>query len=171
MSRTLQATVNVAVDKAATRPAYLLKLGLSTASPIGTTYAATWGSNIIWGGDTYLASGIEVRNLTPTGCLLEFPNGTSDPWLNLASTIGFRNRTIDIYQHYTDLTQSPQADAEYVFSGIMDETTVTDNIRVSVQERSRATAFPVESMAVGKFNFLLPSGSVIQWAGRDIVVR
>ena len=82
MSRTLQATVQTAIGKNATRPAYLLKLGLSDASPISTTYATTWDSNIVWGGDTYLASGIEVRNLTSTGCLVEFPNGSSDPGLN-----------------------------------------------------------------------------------------
>ena len=135
MSRTLPATVSVAVATSATRPAYLLKLGFSAASPIGTTYAATWDTDIIWGGDTYSASGIEVSNLTRSSCVINFPLGTNDSWLSLLNSAGFRGRTVDIYQHYTDTTQSPQADAVLMFSGILDEAVMTDSIRVK-QRRS-----------------------------------
>jgi hypothetical protein len=167
--RTLPATVTTAIAKDATRPAYLLDIGVSAASPIGTTYATTWGADIVWNGQTYLASGIEVTNISRTAATLKMPLGESDPWLALSSD--FRGRSLDIYQHYTDTTQSPQAGAVLIFSGILDEVTLGESMRVTVQEKSRAITFPPEAIGPPKFNYLLPSGSVIRWAGRDIVVR
>jgi len=172
MSRTLPATVSVAIAKDATRPAYLLTLGFSSDSPVGTTYAATWGQNITDSGTTYLASGIEVRNLSRTGCIVEFPIGESDTWLSMLSANGFRGRSISIREHYTDETQSPQAGSVLMFSGIFTgDAVITDKISITANEKSREITFPPESIGPPKFNFLMPSGTIIEWAREKTVVR
>jgi len=171
MSRTLPATVSTAIAKDATRPAYLLRLGFSAASPIGETLAATWGSNISWNGETWLASGIEVRNLNRAAATLEFPLGASDPWLALVTSAGVRGRSVQIYEHYTDTTQSPQTGAVLLFTGIMDDAVMSDSIVVRANEKSRATSFPPEVVGPPKFTYLLKPGDTIEWSGVTIVVR
>ncbi len=164
--RTLPTTVSTAIDKAATRPAYLIRIGFATEKR-----AATWDSNISWNAETWTASGIEVKNLSRIAAILEFPLGVNDPWLALFHAENARGIAINIYQHYTDLTSSPQADAVLMFTGIMDEAVMTDKIRVSVQEKSRVIAFPPDSVGPPKFTHLLKSGTTITWSGDTIKVR
>ena len=133
--------------------------------------AATWDTDITWSAEVWSASGIKVSNLSPVACTLEFPTGEDDPWLALVMADGVRGREVKIYQHYTDETASPQADAVLMFTGIMDEATITDKIRVSVLEKSRTISFPPESVEQPKFNYLLKSGTVIPFNGKTIVVR
>ena len=171
MSRTLPGTVSGAIVKAATRPAYLLRFSFSSASPMVETLVATWDSNISWNGETWLASGVEVKNLSRTAASITMPTGTADPWLAILAADGFRGRQVQIYMHYTDLTASPQAGAVLVFTGIMNEANITDKISLSVQEKSRAISFPPESMGPPKFNYFLQSGTTIEWAGKTVVVR
>ena len=171
MSRTLPATVSTAIAKAATRPAWLLRFSVSTASPIGETLAATWDSNISWNGETWLASGVEVRNLTRTRATVELPLGSGDPWLNLINTQGLRGKQLQIYEHYTDETQSPQAGAVLMFTGIMDTVTMANKATVQVVEISQAIQYPLESVTTDKFTFLLKTGTSIEWSGDTIVVR
>ena len=169
--RTLPTTVTTSITQDATRPAYLLRLGFSNSSPMTETLAATWDSNIIWNGETWLASGVQVKNLTRTSVSLEFPLGENDPWLDIIKVSGTRGRSIKIYQHYTDLTASPQAGAVFMFTGIMDQESMEGSIKVSAQEKSRVTSFPPESVGPDKFNFLLKSGEVIDWNGTTLKVR
>ena len=173
MSRTLPAPVTAAIAKAATRPAYLLHILFTAdgASPTIERRAATWDSAINWNGQTWAASGIDVKNLSRSACNIEFPLGESDPWLALILANGVRGFTVNIYQHYTDLAESPQAGAVLMFTGIMDASVFTDKIIVSAQEKSRVTSFPPESVDQPKFNYLLTSGSVIVWGGGILTVR
>jgi len=171
MSRTLAAPIGTATAKAATRPAYLLRLALENGSPAVDMLAATWSDDISWNGETWSASGIEVKNLTRAACSIEFPLGENDTWSSVIKAGGVRNRAVSIYLHYTDETQSPQANAELIFTGIMDTVAWTDKIVVSAKEKSRVIGFPPESVDDPKFTYLLTSGRVIVWGGGVITVR
>jgi hypothetical protein len=171
MSRTLPGQGSATVAKVATRPAYLLRLALENGSPAVDMLAATWDSTITWNSETWIASGIEVKNLTRSACTIEFPLGENEPWLAPINVGGTRGRSIQIYQHYTDTTASPQAWAVLMFTGVMDMATITDKITVTAQEKSRATSFPPESVDQPKFTHFLTSGSVIVWGGGTITVR
>jgi hypothetical protein len=141
------------------------------ASPTIERRAATWDSDIPYGGETYIASGIEVRSLSRTACTIEFPLGENDPWADLIKDNGVLGFAVTIYQHYTDLTASPQAGAELMFTGIMDQAVWVDKITVPAQEKSRVTSFPPESVDQPKFNYLIPSGTVIVWGGGILTAR
>ena len=173
MSRPLPTTVTTAIAKNATRPAYLLHISFTAvgASPTIERRAATWDSDIAWNGETWAASGIDVKNLSRTACQIEFPLGENDPWLDLILANGVRGFAVNIYQHYTDLSESPQAGAVLMFTGIMDQSVWTDKIVVSAQEKSRVTSFPPESIDQPKFKHLLTSGAVIVWGGGILTVR
>ena len=171
MSRSLSTTIATAIAKDATRPVFLVRLDISADSPMTEMRAATWDTDIPWNGEVWSASGIRVRNLSRLACTLEFPTGEDDPWLALVMADGVRGREVNIYQHYTDDTVSPQSDAELIFTGIMDEVTITNKIVVSVLEKSRTITFPPESVEQPKFNYLLQSGTVIAFNGKTIVVR
>lgn len=168
MSRTLSATLATAVSKTATQPKYLVDLGFTS----GTVYAATWDSNISYGGNTYVASGIEVSRLDSAGATLEFPNGTADPWLSLILNDGTRGAAITIYLHYTDATASPTTDAIALFTGIMDEADIDDDrIRVKVIAASEQKTFPPNSIDQPTFTYLPASGTVIEWGNDKLVVN
>ena len=173
MSRNLPATVSTAIAKAATRPAFLVHLLFTAtgASPTIERRAATWDSDIPWNGEIWSASGIEVKNLSRTACTIEFPLGENDPWADLIRDNGVLGFAVSIYQHYTDLAESPQTGAELVFIGEMDDAIWTDKITVPAQEKSRVTSFPPESVDQPKFNYLLASGTVIVWGGGILTVR
>jgi len=164
--RTLTSTVAAASKKDATQPVYLLRLGFSV-----DIEAATWDQDIIFDGQTWIKSGIEVKNLTLTGGSIEFPLTTDDIWLGLILNEGTRGRSVAIYLHYTDATLSPQSDADLIFTGIMDEAVLTDKIRCPVIESSQAKQFPPDSIDQPLFNHLLPSGTRIAWQGDVIVVN
>jgi hypothetical protein len=159
------------VAKAATRPAYLLRLAFENESPQTDMLACTWDADISWNAETWSASGVEVKNLARAAATLEFPIGENDPWLTPIMAGGTRGRAIQIYQHYTDLTASPQAWAVLMFTGVMDSAVITDKIRVSAMEKARATSFPPESIDQPKFNHFLTSGSIIVWGGGTLTVR
>jgi hypothetical protein len=171
MSRSLPAPIGTAIVKAATRPAYLLRLALENGSPATDMLAATWDSDILWNGETWSASGIEVKNLSRTACTIEFPLGENDPWAAVIRASGVLNRAVSIYQHYTDLAESPQAGAELMFTGVMDQAVWSDKITVPALEKSRVTSFPPESVDQPKFNYFLTSGAVIVWGGGVLTVR
>jgi hypothetical protein len=171
MSRILPGQGSATIAKAATRPAYLVRLALENGSPSVDMLAATWDSTISWNAETWIASGIEVKNLTRAAVSLEFPIGENDPWLAPILAGGTRGRSVQIYQHYTDTTASPQAWAVLMFTGIMDGASITNSIMVSAMEKSTVTTFPPESVDQPKFNYLLTSGTIIIWGGGTITVR
>ena len=171
MSRLDSTTITTAIAKDDTIPAFLLEMAISADSPMTTMRAATWDTDIPWNGETWTASGILVKNISRTACTLEFPLGADDPWLAIIMDDGLRGREVSIYQHYTDETSSPQTDAVLIFTGIMDDVVLSDRARVSVQEKSRTITFPPESVEQPKFNYLLPSGTVITFDGKQILVR
>jgi len=164
--RSLSPTVAAASKKDATQPIYLLRLGFSA-----DIEAATWDQDISWDGQTWIASGIEVKNLTLTGGSIEFPLSTDDIWLGLILDEGTRDRSVDIYAHYTDAALSPQTDADLIFTGVLDEPVFTDKIRCTVIESSQAKKFPPDSIDIDVFTHLLPSGTRIDWQGETIVVN
>jgi hypothetical protein len=166
MSRTLSATISSAISSQATRPIYLIEMGFST-----TVRAATWDQDITWGGYSWVASGITLSNLSANGTRMEFPTGTSDPWLALALNEGTRNTTVSIYEHHYDATASPQTDAVLVFTGIMDEVTLSDRMSVSVIESSASKAFPAQSVDLPTFSYLMTPGDQIVWGNQTITVN
>jgi hypothetical protein len=164
MSRTLSSTVSTAITQNPTKPVYLLRIGFSLES-----LACTWGSNISWNSENWVASGIEVKNLTARGATLEFPNGEDDAWLALILNESTRDRPISIYEFHTDYSTSPHGtDAVLVFTGIMDEAEITENIKVTVIESSQARQFPPDSIGPPVFNFLPVAGTRIVW-GDDVI--
>jgi hypothetical protein len=171
MSRTLPGQGSATVAKAATRPAYLVRLALENGSPSVDMLASTWDSTISWNAETWIASGVEVKNLTRSGCTIEFPLGENDPWLAPINAGGTRGRSVQIYQHYTDTTASPQAWAVLMFTGVLDSAVMGDKITVSALEKSRSTSFPPETVDQPKFKHLLTPGTVIVWGGGTITVR
>ena len=166
MSRALSGTISAAITSTATRPVYLVQLGFDTVRRI-----ATWDQDITWGGYTWSASGVTVGDLNSGGTRLTLPSGDSDPWLSLVLTDGTRDRAISIYEHHTDTASSPQSDAVLVFTGIMDEASITDKLVINVIDTSRAKAFPAESVDESVFTNLLTSGSQIVWGNKTITVN
>ena len=166
MSRTLSATLSTATSKTATRPVYLLRMGFASE-----VRAATWGSAITWNSESWIASGAEVDNLDKSGARLRFPIGESDPWMALILNEGTRGRSLQIYTHYTDATASPQADAELVFTGLMDEATITDSITVTAIESAENKGFPSGEIGPPNMNYLPESGTTIAWGTDTLVVE
>jgi len=163
MSRTLNSTVTSAIAKDVTTPVYLIQMGWST-----TLYAATWSTDIVWNGQTWSASGLEVTQLDETGGVLEMPVGDSDNWLALILSEIPRNRSISIYEHHTDTTVSPQTDAVLIFTGLMDEVEIGDKIRMRLIESLTAKVFPPTSINPPTYNYLLQAGQRLIWA--DLII-
>ena len=166
MPRTLPVPVAGAIVKDATTPVYLLEMGFSS-----TVRAATWDTAISWNGLNWIASGIEVANLSDTQARLKFPNGKADPWLALVLNEGVRGRSISIYEHHTDLASSPQTGAVLLFTGIMDELSITQDISLTIIESSQAKTFPPTSIDRPIYNYLLTTGLVLVWGPDKIVVN
>ena len=167
MSRTLPTTVASAVQLTATQPKYLLDLAFSS----GTVYAATWGADVSYNGQTYVSSGLEVSRLNDSSATLKFPNGTSDPWLSLVLNDGTRGVAISIYSHQYDATASPQSDAVLVFTGIMDEADISDeDVTVKVIAASAAKRVPPTPIDQPTFTYLPQAGTVISWGNDKLTV-
>jgi hypothetical protein len=121
------------------------------------------------------------------------PIGESDPWLSLVLNEGTRDRSILVYEHQTifgtggvltdvdgnplefvggddiDLVGGTQSsDAELIFSGIMDEAEITDELTVKVIESSHSKNFPPDSIDQPTFTHLLKPGDTIPW-GSDVI--
>jgi len=167
MSRTLPATVDSAVDSDQPRPVYLVQMGLTT-----TTRAATWDQSIVWNGLTWASSGIEITNISASGARLKISFGDNDGWLSRVLDVdkGVRGRQILIYEHHTDTTASPQTDAVLVFSGIMDDVSVADDISITCIDDSQVKGFPPTAIDRPKYNFLLEPGDRIRWGPDEYVV-
>ena len=163
MSRTLPTTVSSAIAKATTKPVYLIHMGFNSI-----VRAATWDASILWDGVTWAASGVEIKGLNAGGARMHMPTGAADPWLGLVLNDGTRNRTISIYEWHEDTTASPQTDAVLIFVGIMDETTITDKITITLIESSRAKSFPALTIDQPVFTHLMTSGDTINW-GADVI--
>ena len=161
MSRTLPATVSSAIAKATTKPVYLVQMGFNSLA-----WVATWDASILWNGVTWAASGVEIKGLNAGGARMHMP--TSDLWLGLVLNDGTRNRPISIYEWHEDTTASPQTDAVLIFVGIMDETTITDKITITLIESSRAKSFPALTIDQPVFTHLMTSGDTINW-GADVI--
>jgi hypothetical protein len=162
--RTLSTTVSAAISKKVTQPVYLLRLQIGTEWKI-----STWDTDISWNGVNWTASGAKVSNLTAGGCTLTLP--ASDFWLGAILNNQPRNQAISIYEHHTDTTQSPQADAVLLFAGVMDRITISANIRITCLENSQAKGFPITSIDTPTFNYLLSSGDRITWGADTIIVN
>ena len=164
MTRTVSATISIAVAQETTRPIYLIRMGWAT--PV---LVATWDQTITWNAETWVASGLTVSNLSGSGGTLDMPNGDTDPWLALVMGEIPRNRTIQIYEHHTNYTVSPAvSDAVEIFAGYMDETTIGNSIRMNLIESATKKGFPPTSIDRPTYTYLLPSGLRIQW-GNDVV--
>lgn len=171
MTRTLTATISAAITDTKTKPIHLIHMGWDAASPTPTYLrAATYDSNITWGGHTWIASGLNVTNLDANGGNLEMPMGDSDPWLALVLGQLPRNRTIDIYERQTNFAVSPHAsDAVLIFSGYMDEAQIGNTIRVNLIESATRKGFPPGRIDRPTYTHLLKPGTRIQW-GLDTVM-
>lgn len=168
MARAVSTTLTSATARSSTNPRYLVSVGFSS----GTVYAATASADISWNGTTWVASGIEVTNVSPESVNLEFPNGTSDPWLSLILNDGQRGVVCEVYEWHQDTTASPQTDAVKLFSGILDEADIADErIRVSVIAAQEAKQFPPEDIDQPTFTYLPASGTLIAWANDKITVN
>lgn len=165
MTRTVSATISTATAQETTQPIYLIRMGWETE-----VRAATWDSNISWNSETWVASGIQISNLDANGGTMDMPNGSADPWLALVMSETPRNRTIEVYEHHTNRTVSPEtSDATLIFSGYMDETSIGNTIRVSLIEGTTRKGFPPGNIDRPTYTYLLASGQRIQY-GNDIVV-
>lgn len=164
MSRTLPTTVTAAIASDATRPIYLVEMAFDV-----TSRAATWDTGINWGGYAWAASGIQIKGLSASGARMVMPTGEDDPWLALVLNEGTRDRAINIYEHHTDATSSPQSDAVLVFTGIMDAVSIADKITVTLIESSRSKTFPALSVDQPTFTYLMTSGDTIVW-GSDVIM-
>lgn len=168
MSRTVSTTVASAIAQTATQPVYLINMGWDAGSP-DPRYIATWSSAITWNGLIWAASGATVTGLNMNGGSLRLPTGDADPWLNLVVNQGARGRAISIYEHHTDLTASPQTDAELLFTGIMDTVSISRRgIDIDFIESLRNKSFPTTSIDPWIYTYLLSDGDRIYW-GPDIV--
>ena len=168
MTRTISATLTSAIAKTSTHPRYLVSLAFSS----GTVYAATAAANITWNGTTWVASGLEVSDVSPQSVRLEFPNGTADPWLSLILNDGQRGVVCEVYDWHEDTTASPTTDAVKVFSGILDEADIDDRrIRVSVIAAQEKKQFPPTDIDQPTFTYIPASGTVITWGNDKITVN
>ena len=165
MSRTLPSTVSSAITATATRPVYLVEFAFTP-----TIYAATWDANISWGGQTWLAGGVEVSRLTPRGATITLPTGASDTWLSTILAQGCRGKAVTIYEHHQDTAASPQTDAVKIFSGIMDSVNIGEKLQVTVVEASQSKVFPPSSVDENTFTHILSSGQKIAWGNDTITV-
>ena len=167
--RTLDATIQSAIAKKATQPVFLIHF-ITGVSPNETApwRIATWDTQITWNGLPWVASGARITNLTAGGCTFTLPS--TDAWLG-AVLRGVRGKEINIYEHHTDSTASPQNGAVHLFSGIMDETAIGDQIRITCLENSQAKGFPVTSIDRPTFNYLLNSGDRITWGADTVIVN
>ena len=171
--RTVSATITSAVGQNATRPVYLIRLF------IGDEYRiSTWGAPIVWSTQTWGPSsspentslyGARVSNVTVGGATVHLP--ANDFWLGAILNNGIRNSPISIYEHHTDSTVSPQADAVLLFAGVMDQVVIGEDIRITAIENSTAKGFPVASIDRPTFNHLLKSGDRITWGTDTIIVN
>ena len=167
--RTVSATITSAVSKSATQPVYLVDFTTGTSPNEPAQWlCATWDTAISWNGSTWVASGANISNLTAGGCTFTLP--ASNAWLG-AVLRGVRGKPIRVYEHHTDSTVSPQADAVLLFSGIMDGLVLADDIKISAIANSQSKGFPVTSIDRPTFTHLLKSGDRITWGADTVIVN
>ena len=167
MTRTVSATISTAVAEETTRPIYLLRMAWDTE-----VRAATWGANLSWNSETWVASGIRITSLDTNGGTMDMPMGDTDPWFALAMDEIPRGRAISIYEYHTNFTVSPNAsDAVLVFTGVMDEFTASDSIRVRLIESATNKVFPFTSIDRPTYTHFLPSGTRLTLGTDTIVVQ
>lgn len=159
MSRTLPAVVSTAIELDATAPVYLIEMGFSTA-----IRAATWDEDISWNSQTWSASGAMIKGLSASGARMRLPTGEGDPWLALVLNENVVGKSISIYEHH-------DTDAVLIFTGVMDELTITSSIDIRIIESSRAKAFPALSADQPTFTHLMTSGDTIVWGNEVITVN
>jgi len=165
MTRTVSATITTAIAQETTRPIYLIRMAWATE-----VRAATWDQTVTWNSETWVASGLSVSNLTSSGGTLTMPNGDTDPWLALVMGEIPRTRVIQIYEHQTDYTASPNvSDAVEIFYGYMDQAVIGSSISVSLIESATKKGFPPGSIDRPTYTWLLSSGTRLQW-GNDVVI-
>ena len=170
MTRVVPAVVEAAIAQPVTKPKYLVLMGWDVTSPDAERRIATWDQNVPWNSETWVASGAEVRGLTLAGGTLILPNGDDTPWLALVIAQVPRGRTIDIYEHHTSTASPAGSDAVHVFSGIMDEATITDmQISINLIEGLLNKKFPPTAINTIDFPYLLPGGDRMYW-GPDVVL-
>jgi hypothetical protein len=168
LTRDVSAPFATAVVLTVTRPIYLVHM-IWGGSPADVVRVATWDTNISWNSLTWLASGVEVENMSLSGGVMILPNGDDDPWRDRVMEDGTRDRTIEVFEYHTDFSASPRvSDAELIFSGIMDESVISHReIRVSLIEGRSNKGFPQTSIGPPDYNHLLPIGARLMW-GPDI---
>lgn len=172
MTRTVSATITSAVGKDVTQPVYLIHMVWDSTSPQVDSYIATWDVAITWNGINWQGSGAEVRRLSAGGGQLKLPNGDTDTWLTLINAQNPQGKAITVYEHHTDATASPQADATLVFSGQMDACTITDDIiLIDFIEGLTNKRFPVTSIQPDVYTKLLASGSRLFWEYDIVLVK
>lgn len=169
MTRTVSTTITSAVAKTVTQPVYLIYMAWDVASPDVNRYICTWDAAITWNAITWAASGARVTGLNLNGGTLELPNGDDDPWLNLVNTQTARGRAVQVYEHHTDTTASPQTDASLVFNGLMDAVAISARgITITLIEALRNKSFPHTTIDPSVYTHLLTDGDRLYW-GPDVV--
>jgi len=166
MSRVSNPTVTAAVALNHTSPKYLIQMGWSTVTRI-----ATWETSISWAGETWAASGANIRGLKTTGGTLVLPNDDDDGWAALVLSEGQQGRTISIYEHHTDISVSPQTDALLIFSGEMDQATIGREVMITFIASSREMRFPHTKIDSTVYTHLLRPGQVLEVGGSTLVIK
>lgn len=165
MTRTVSGIIAAAVAQDTTTPVYLIRMAWAVEQRI-----ATWDTNISWNSETWTASGASVKkDLSAERGTLNLPNGDGDPWLNLVQTEIARNRVVQIYEYHTSTASPAGSDAELLFDGRMDGSTVTRRgITINVIEGRTNKGFPPTSIGPPVYTHLLPVGTRLFW-GPDVI--
>lgn len=169
MARTLSSIIQNAIDNDDVKTAYLIRMGWATERRI-----ATYDVDISWNSETWEDSGARVEGISPAGGRLILPNGEGDPWAALEHSEIARGRTIEIYQWYETISDSPiEADAIKLFEGTMDEavTTIAGAIQIQFIESQQNKFFPPTSFGPPIHNHLLGKGTKLQYGDSVVVVN
>ena len=165
--RTISATLTAATASDTTQPIYLIRMAWSTELRV-----ATWAADISWNSETWSSSGAEVVSLSAGVGLISLPAGNTEPWLSLCLNEGARGREITIYEYHTNLAASPQtSDAMAVFTGVMDGLTIDRSIQINLIESTGAKRFPATSVDRPVYNFLMPTGTRVNWGTHFLVAE
>lgn len=152
MDRGGSATFLTELGQPKNNPAYLIQVGFDA----GTIYLTDAYKNVTYGGNTYLARGDTLgfdglqetsqllnneMTVTMTGC-----DQLGPLWVSLMLSYNWINRPLVIYKALLNANGDPLASPVMIFSGLMDEPSITDdptkgNCSVSVGVTSQLSDF------------------------------
>lgn len=166
MTRPLPTAVDAAVDQPNTRPIYLVHMGWDSGS-VDPPYMriTTWGSDIEWNGETWIASGAAISGMTINGGTLILPNGNNDVWQSLVRSEMPRGRFVAVYEYH-------DPDAVEIFTGIMNDAVYAGStITISLIEGFLSKVFPPQSFNITEFPTLLTGGDRLYWGPDEVMIE